>query len=143
MHFLSYKSEKGWQFCVLVNARAHDNIFRILNSYITFIDPIFDHPVYRFSPKPEIFDFTASGFELPWGHQLWKYMSLCLTNLYFMANALRNRDHRSYCLTWLKSAASSGNIVANPPTPTKSNDQIIFILRKLWIWHSPSPTHLG
>ena len=89
--FFSYKRDKRRLFCVLVNGRVNGNIFRILKSSITFIDTIFEHPVYRFPQKPEIFDFTVSWFELPWGHRLWKYMPLCLTNLYFMANALRNR----------------------------------------------------
>ena len=89
--FNKEKRDKRWPFCVLVNCRVNGNIFRILKSSITFIDTIFEHPVYRFPKKPEIFNFTVSWFELPWGHRLWKYMPLCLTNLYFMANALRNR----------------------------------------------------
>ena len=61
--------------CVFVNARAAGNTFRILKSCITFIDPIFEQPVYRFPQRAEIFDFTVSGFELQWGPQL--YLANC------------------------------------------------------------------
>ena len=64
----------------------HKKLFR------TFVDTIFGHPVYRFPQKPEISDFTGSGFGFPCGHRLWKYVSLCLTNSYFMTNALRRRE---------------------------------------------------
>ena len=43
------------------------------------------HPVYQFLHKPEFSNFTVSGSGLPGGHRLWKYVSLCLSNSYFMA----------------------------------------------------------
>ena len=88
--FSVQNKSKRWQFCILDIARTHGHISNIKKSFRTFVDTILGHPVYRFPPKPEISDFTGSGFGFPYGHRLWKYVSLCLTNSYFMTNALRS-----------------------------------------------------
>ena len=74
-------------FCVLVNVRVNGHIFTVEKSFIYFIDPILGHTVYQFLKKPDFSDFTVSGFGLPMGHRFWKYISLCWSNSYFMANA--------------------------------------------------------
>ena len=68
--FSVQNKSKRWQFCILDIARTHGHISNIKKSFRTFVDTILGHPVYRFPQNPEIFDFTLSWFELPWGHRL-------------------------------------------------------------------------
>ena len=72
-------------------------IFRVKKSFLNFIDPILGHPVYQFLQKPDFSDFTVSGSGLPMGHRFRKYISLCWSNSYFMANARGRRDSRGFC----------------------------------------------
>ena len=90
--FFVINASKRWQFLVLINASANGNVFRVKKSFISFINPILGHPVYQFLQKPEFSDFTVSGSGLPWGHRLWKQVSLCWSNSYFRATAPRGRD---------------------------------------------------
>ena len=43
--FLVLNGSKRWQFCVLINARANDQIFRVIKLIISSIDLILGHPV--------------------------------------------------------------------------------------------------
>ena len=83
----SWKSGKRWQFCVLVSIKVDGHVFRDKKSFIYFLDPILGHPVYQFLPKPEFSDFTVISYGLPLSFEFWKYMSLCWSNLCFLANA--------------------------------------------------------
>ena len=70
---------------------VNGHIFRVKKSFLYFIDHILGHPVYQFLQKPDFSDFTVSGSGLPMGHRFRKYISLCWSNSYFMANAQGSR----------------------------------------------------
>ena len=67
-----------------------------IKSFLYFIDPIFGHPVYQFLQKTDFSDFTFSDSGLPMDHRFRKYISLCWSNSYFMANARGRRVQQSY-----------------------------------------------
>ena len=54
--------------------------------------PYFGSPCISVSSKLDFSDFTVSGSGLPMGHRFRKYISLCWSNSYFMANARGRRE---------------------------------------------------
>ena len=67
VYFLNYEIKKRWQFCVLVNVRANGPIFRVIKSFISFIDPILDTLYISFSKNRNflislLVDLDSHGF---------------------------------------------------------------------------------
>ena len=91
--------------------RCCHEIIYILHSIFFYIEFIFG-PLYCLFSKPGFFWFywilLVNGFILAWFHRTWRYVSLCWSNSYFMANAWRNCVSAAYlfwsmfqCLIWM------------------------------------------
>ena len=86
VHFLVKKVKKD-VFQYFVQCQSQWAYYQVKKSFIYHLDPILGHPVHQFLPKPEFSDFTVISYGLPLSYEFWKYMSLCWSNLCFLANA--------------------------------------------------------